>query len=191
MAAVGFSVNLAHPLRLPPVNGSGKLTGGVDMAGPDWPEGWDPFHELQREMGRLFQSLDPFRAFRHARAFPPLNLAATSDEYVLSAQLPGMDPAEVELTVTAETLTLRGERKRPEGVKDDSYRRQERFVGHWSRTVALPDRVDEARVTAHFADGILTVRLPRAESARPRNIALSTPGDRPIRIDSDEEGGGS
>jgi len=149
------------------------------MAGPDWPEGWDPFHELQREMGRLFQSIDPFRAFRHVRAFPPLNLSTTGEEFILAAQLPGMDPDEVELTVTSETLTLRGERRRPEGVQDDSYRRQERFMGRWSRTIALPDRVDETRVTAHFADGVLTVRLPRAEGAAPRQIALRSPDATP------------
>ncbi len=159
------------------------------MAGPDWSGGWDPFHEFQREMGRLFQSFDPFRALRHVRAFPPLNLATTGAEFVLSAQIPGMDPGEVELTVTPETLTLRGERRRPVGVKDDSYRRQERFMGRWSRTITLPDRVDEARVTAQFADGVLTVRLPRAEGARPRQIALTAPGSGSPPIDIGEEGG--
>jgi len=146
------------------------------MAGPDWRGGWDPLHEFQREMGRLFQSFDPFQSLRHLRTFPPINLHLVEDEYVLSAQIPGLKPEEVELTVTSETVTLRGERKRPEGVKDDSYRRQERFMGRWSRTVTLPDRIDEARVSAQFADGVLTVRLPRAEGARPRHIAVSSPG---------------
>ena len=158
------------------------------MAGSEWPGGWDPFHEFQREMGRLFQSFDPFQAFRHARAFPPMNLYTTGEEFLLSAQLPGMNPDEVELTVTSETLTLRGERRRPEGGKDDSYRRQERFMGRWSRTIGLPDRVDEARVTAQFADGVLTVRLPRAEGTRPRHIALTTPGVQPARPDPDDGG---
>lgn len=158
------------------------------MAGPDWSGGWEPFHEFQREMGRLFQSFDPFQAFRHVRAFPPMNLYTTGEEFLLSVQLPGMSPEEVELTVTSETLTLRGERRRPEGVKDDSYRRQERFMGRWSRTIALPDRVDEARVTAQFADGVLTVRLPRAEGTRPRHIALTIPGSGPRPGAPDEEG---
>ena len=59
---------------------------------------------------------------------------------------PGIAPEDVELSITGETLTMRGERKRPEGVKDDSYRRQERPVGRWSRTITLPDRVDSAQV---------------------------------------------
>ena len=144
------------------------------MAGPDWGGAWDPLHELQREMGRLFQSFDPFQAFRHIRMFPPVNLHTAGDEFILSALIPGMNPEEVELTVTSETLTLRGERRRPEGVQDDSYRRQERFMGRFVRTVTLPDRVDDARVSAQFADGILTVRLPRAEGSRPRQISLTS-----------------
>jgi HSP20 family protein len=68
---------------------------------------------------------------------------------------------------------MRGERKRPEGVSDESYRRQERPFGRWSRTVTLPDRVDSAQVSATFAHGILTVSIPKAESARPRQISVT------------------
>ena len=149
------------------------------MAGPDWRGGWDPFHEFQREMGRLFQSLDPFPSLRHTRTFPPINLYATSDEFIISAHLPGMDAAEVELTATSDTITLRGERKRPEGVQDESYRRQERFMGRWSRTVTLPDRIDESRVSARFGDGVLTVHMPRAGGAKPRQITVASSADDP------------
>lgn len=151
------------------------------MAGSDWRAGWDPFHEFQREVGRLFQSFDPFPSLRHVRTFPPINLYATGEEYILSAQLPGMDPAEVELTATSDTITLRGDRKRPEGVQDESYRRQERFIGRWSRTVTLPDRVDESKVSARFADGVLTVLLPRAGGAKPRQITVASPGTEDFR----------
>ncbi len=144
------------------------------MPGSSWRGGWDPFEELQREVGRLFQSLGPLPSPRSVRLFPLVNLYAAEDEYILAAQLPGLAPEEVELTVTHETLTLRGERKRTEGVTDDSYRRQERVMGRWTRTVTLPDRIDESRVSAHFANGVLTVLLPRAEGAKPRHIAVST-----------------
>lgn len=144
------------------------------MRSSNWRGGWDPFEELEREMGRLFQTFDSFSPPRHVRLFPPVNLYLAGDEYILAAQLPGLAPDEVELTVTHETLTLRGERKRDEGVKDDAYRRQERVMGRWSRTINLPDRIDETRVTAHFSNGVLTARLPRAESARPRHIVVSS-----------------
>ena len=68
---------------------------------------------------------------------------------------------------------MRGERKRPEGVKDDSYRRQERPMGRWARTITLPDRVDTHQVSASFTNGILTVSLPKAESAKPRHITVT------------------
>jgi HSP20 family protein len=134
---------------------------------------WDPFRDLQREVGRLFESLEPFQSARRVHVYPPLNLYDAGDRYILSVQLPGVAPGDVDLTITGETLTMRGERNRTEGVKDDSYRRQERPVGRWSRTVTLPDRVDSAQVSASFAHGILTVQLPKAESAKPRHIVVT------------------
>jgi HSP20 family protein len=143
------------------------------MSGLNWQRRWDPFRDLQREMGRLFESLEPFHAWRLERQFPALNLCDAGDRYVLTAQLPGVTPGDVDLSITGETLTMRGERKRPEGVPDESYRRQERPFGRWSRTVTLPDRVDSAQVSASFAHGILTVSIPKAEGARPRQISVT------------------
>jgi HSP20 family protein len=148
----------------------------ASMNGVHWQGRWDPFRELQREMGRLLEGLDPFQALRNVRQYPPINVYDAGDGYILSAQLPGIAPEDVELSMTGETLTMRGERKRPEGVKDDSYRRQERPVGRWARTITLPDRVDSAQVSASFINGILTVSLPKAESAKPRHIPV-TAGD--------------
>jgi HSP20 family protein len=143
------------------------------MSGLNWHQRWDPFQELQREMGRLFGNLDPFHPTRPVHRYPSLNLYDAGDRYILSAQLPGMVGSDIDLTITGETLTMRGERKRAEGVKDDSYRRQERPMGKWSRTITLPDRVDSSQVGASFADGILTVNLPKAESAKPRHINVT------------------
>ena len=102
-----------------------------------------------------------------------MNLFDLGDRYELTTQLPGVMPGEIELTITGETLTMRGERKRPEGIKEDSYRRLERPMGRWSRTVTLPNRVDGEQVMASFAHGILTISLPKAEHARPRHIAVT------------------
>jgi HSP20 family protein len=156
------------------------------MSGLPWQRRWDPFRELQREVGRILESFDPFHAARQVQVYPPMNLYDAGDRYMLSAQLPGITPGEIELTITGETLTLRGERKRPEGIKEDSYRRQERPMGRWSRTVTLPNRVDSGQVSASFAHGILTVSLPKAEDARPRHIAVTagSGGDDPERTTS-------
>jgi len=139
-----------------------------------WQRRWDPFRDLQREVGRLFESLEPLHAWRLSRHYPAINLYDGGDRYLLSAQLPGMNPEDLDLSITGETLTLRGERKRPEGVADESYRRQERQFGKWTRTVSLPDRVDSGQVTASFAQGLLTISLPKAESAKPRQISVKT-----------------
>ena len=118
-------------------------------------------------MGRLFEGLDPFQPLRNVRQYPPINVYDAGDGYILSAQLPGVAAEDVELTITGETLTMRGERKRPEGVKDDSYRRQERPVGRWARTITLPDRVDSTQVSASFTNGILTSACPRPKMPGP------------------------
>jgi len=142
------------------------------MSGMNWQRPWDPFRDLQREVGRLFESLDPLHPWRLIKQYPPINLYDAGDRYFLSAQLPGMNPEDFDLSITGETLTMKGERKRPEGVSDESYRRQERQFGRWTRTVSLPDRVDSAQVSAAFAQGLLTITLPKAESAKPRQISV-------------------
>jgi HSP20 family protein len=143
------------------------------MSGPYTQRRWDPFRDFQREVGRLFETFEPLHGFRVQRPFPAINLYDAKDRYILTAELPGMAPEELDLSLTGETLTLRGERKRPEGVSDESYRRQERQFGRWSRTVALPERVDGAGVAAQFAHGVLTVTIPKAEEAKPRQIAVT------------------
>ncbi len=135
---------------------------------------WDPFRDLQREVGRLFESLEPLQTWRLVRQYPPLNLYDTADRYVLTVQLPGMEPADLDLAITGETLTLRGERKRPDGVSDESYRRQERPFVRWTRTITLPERVESEKVSAVFAKGILTVTIPKAEGAKPRQIPVAS-----------------
>jgi len=144
------------------------------MIGVGWQRRWDPFRELQREVGRLFESLEPLPAWRVARQFPPVNLYDSGDHYVLTVAVPGMAPEDIDLSITGETLTLRGERKRPEGVSDESYRRQERPLGRWTRVVTLPDRGAGAHVAATYTQGILTVNLPKSEAAKPRQISVQS-----------------
>lgn len=143
------------------------------MNGVGWQRRWDPFHEFQREVGRLFETLEPLQTFRVTRNFPPVNLYDAGDRYILTAPVPGMAPEDLDLSITGETLTVRGERKRSEGVSDESYRRQERPLGKWTRTVTLPDRVEGEDISASYAQGVLTVTLPKAESARPRHISVT------------------
>lgn len=143
------------------------------MSGLNWQRRWDPFRDLQREVGRLFENFEPISQWRVARAFPTVNLYESNDRYVLTAQLPGVGPEDVDLSITGDTLTLKGERKRPAGVSEEGYRRQERQYGRWTRTITLPDRVESSEASAGFADGILTVSIPKSETAKPRHINVT------------------
>lgn len=145
------------------------------MSDPIWRRRWDPLREFEREVGRLFGTLDPVN-IRNVRPFPAVNLYDAKDRYILAAELPGVLADDIELSVSGETITLRGERKRSAEVTDESFRRQERFFGKWARTVALPDRVDGGRVEAEFSQGILTVTLPKVEEAKPRQIPVKSAG---------------
>jgi HSP20 family protein len=143
------------------------------MAGPPISRRWDPLREFQREVGRLFETLEPLQHWRIPHPYPPVNLYDGGDHYRLTAALPGLTPEDIELAITGETLTMRGERKRPEGTPEECYRRQERLFGRWSRTLNLPGRVDGGRAVAQFGLGILTITVPKAEDVRPKQIVVS------------------
>jgi HSP20 family protein len=138
-----------------------------------WGQRWDPLRDLQREMHRLLDNFESLPNYRVTRPYPPLNLYEAEDRYFVTAELPGSTPESIELSLTGETLTLRGERKPHEGVAEDQFRRQERPTGRWSRTVTLPQRIDADAVTANCNNGILTIDLPKAEEARPRQINIT------------------
>jgi HSP20 family protein len=140
-----------------------------------WTKRWDPLGDIQREVGRLIESFEPLQSWswRIPRQFPPVNLYDAGDRYILTADLPGVQPEDLELLITGESLTLRGERKRPEQIPDESYRRQERPFGRWSRTLTLPEQVNSGAATADFAHGVLTITLPKAEESRPRQVNVT------------------
>lgn len=139
------------------------------MAFVTWNRSWDPFQELQHEVDRLFQSISP----RHARQDPALNLYELDDEFLLTADLPGAAKEDLEITLTDQTLTLKGDRKVPTEVPPESYRRKERRFGPWSRSIVLPARVTNGEVTAEYTAGVLKVHLPKAEEARSRRIPVA------------------
>lgn len=132
----------------------------------------DPFTELNRlhrRMNRMFQS-----AMDHTAEFPPVNVRGTADEVVVSAELPGIDPDKLDLSVEGRVLTLAGERAA--AAQDEKWvvYRQERSTGAFMRTVRLPFDVDNDRITARYEHGILHVTLPRSEATKPRRIQISS-----------------
>jgi HSP20 family protein len=139
------------------------------MAGP--PES-DPFRELQREMGRLLEALPALQAWRVGHPFPPMNLLEAPDRYLLTAELPGLTSSDIELSVTGQSVTIRGERTNSL-VRDEAYRRKERGHGTWSRTYSFPSRIDTNAISAVLARGVLVVELPKAEDVPVRRITVT------------------
>ena len=103
-----------------------------------------------------------------------MDVSEDAKELLVSADLPGVDPQEVEITVKENILTLSGERKDGKEEKGESYHRVERTTGAFSRSFVLPSTVDEAKVSAEYKDGVLRVHLPKREEAQPRKIQVKS-----------------
>jgi len=133
----------------------------------------DPLQEmqrLQREMNRVFSGLDQ----AVSRETPPVNAWVGEGDVIVTAELPGVDPANVELSVVGDTLTISGSRE-PEALKEgENYHRQERSYGRFTRSLQLPFHVETAKVEARYDRGILQITLPRAEADKPRKISVKS-----------------
>lgn len=133
-------------------------------------EGGNPLFELQRDMNRVFD--DFFRGFDLPQAFgrpaswPNIDVSETDTEYKVTAELPGLDEKDVELTLRENALMISGEKRDEREEKNEGRYYAERFVGRFSRTIPLPDEVDAEKVAAAFKNGVLTVVMPKNQEAR-------------------------
>lgn len=136
-------------------------------------DAWALFDRMRREMGEFMPAVGA-RASA-GRVYPPVNLYETGDDFILMAELPGVRREDLEITIEANRITLRGERKieHPTGDRTSVHRR-EREAGIFRRTFEFPVPVDADKAEALYRDGILRVRLPKAASHRPRQIAVQT-----------------
>jgi len=136
----------------------------------------DPFRELtamQDRMARLFGDVylrDEDTGFRGTWT-PAVDIFETeAHDLVLKAELPGMTREDIEVVVENSTLVLKGTKKFNADVKDENYRRIERTYGTFHRSFTLPNTVDASKVSADYKNGVLTVKLPFREEAKPRTI---------------------
>ena len=137
---------------------------------------WDPTRELaSMEVDRLNRMFSDFYGEAFARGWvPPVDIYETDDhEVVLKAELPDMKREDINLTFENGVLTLKGERKVEQEVKRENVQRLERRYGSFSRSFTLPNTVDAGRINATYKDGVLTIRLPQREEARPKQIAVN------------------
>lgn len=139
-----------------------------------WGNAWDAFQDLEREVDRLLQGVNlSIHGVRSARRFPMMNLIDAADHYVLTAEIPGVDIADLEVTAAGGRLTIKGVRRSPEEAREDTFRRQERFQGNWQRTIQLPDRVEEDGLKAEYSAGVLRITLQKAASSVARTIPVT------------------
>jgi HSP20 family protein len=104
-------------------------------------------------------------------AFPLINVFSDGDDFIVVSELPGVKKEDLDIQIRGDTLRLRGKKTIAYDEKASVHRR-ERSAGEFDRTLSLPDDVDAAKVSAEYRDGVLTLRLPRAESAKPRTVAI-------------------
>ena len=140
---------------------------------------WEPFRDLlttQKEFDRLFkEAFSPMHGETEVSTrswAPPVDIYETEDAIVLKAELPGMDPKDVEVRVEDNTLYLKGERNFEKDVKEQNYHRVERSYGTFTRTFSLPNSVDADKVAANYKDGVLTLTMPKKEEAKPKTIKI-------------------
>lgn len=143
---------------------------------------WDPYREmisLRQAMDRMFEDtfLWPARSqYEMSGGNLPLDIYQTKNDVVVKAALPGMKPEEVDISISGETLTIKGEHKEEKEIKEAEYIRREHRYGTFSRTVTVPVAIQSDKAQATFENGILTLTLPKAEAVRPKQIKVKAKG---------------
>jgi HSP20 family protein len=157
---------------------------------------WEPAAELntiQNEMNRLFntffeQSAPAGRGGAPStRWIPAMDLVETADQYVLFADLPGLSDDDLNVQLEDNVLTISGERKAQHEQNEEGYYRIERAFGNFTRSLTLPEGVDPDGVQAHFARGVLEIRIPKPEQTKPRQVQITLgthPADETKTIES-------
>jgi len=137
-------------------------------------ETWDPFREinqLQDEMNRVFTNHRDRGAFH---SFPQFNVSEGNEGIILTAELPGLDGKDIDISVEGNLLTLTGTKKAPALDEKDVFVKQERSFGEFTRTLKLPFRVEAEKIDARFRNGVLTLRLNRPEDEKPKKITIQS-----------------
>ena len=141
---------------------------------------WEPFRDMlaMRELfNRFFDEavLRPSEEWITARTGPALDVYETDDAIKIDVPLPGIKPEEVEVAITGNILTIKGEHKAKQEVKDEHYYRREVHYGAFTRSVALPEAASTEQPEATFADGVLTLTFKKVATAQPKRIEIKQP----------------
>ncbi len=139
---------------------------------------WKPFRELERmrrEMDRLWDTFferRPSRGEEVAEWLPSLDVSETKNDYVVKVELPGLEPKDIDISLTNDVLTIKGEKKQEKEEKEENYHLIERSYGSFTRSVRLPSQVQSDKINATFKNGVLKVTLPKTEEAKKKEIKI-------------------
>lgn len=147
-----------------------------------WPRNpWSIFDELeslQSDMNRMLtgqrshEAGRPGHAWRRRPTYPLMNVWTAKDGIVIDAELPGVDPKDVDIAVQGDEVTLSGKVNAVDPAEGETYHRRERPAGEFTRTLQLPFRAEAGAVTANYKNGVLRVTVPRSEEEKPKKIAI-------------------
>ena len=141
---------------------------------------WRPFRELERmrrEMDRLWGSFFEERPRRKAEEIgewlPSLDVSETKNDLVVKAEIPGIDPKDIDISLTNDLLIIKGEKKQEKEKKEENYHLIERSYGAFTRSIRLPKEVQSDKIIASYKNGILKVTLPKSEEAKKKEIKIT------------------
>lgn len=139
---------------------------------------WDPFRDISKAQDQLNRFLeDAFIRRSNDSSLttwaPEVDIHETQDSLVLEADLPGMDEKDLDIRVENNMLTIRGDRKFEKKVSEENYLRVERAYGSFSRSFSLPNTLNPDSVKAEYRNGVLTIRVPKREEAKPRQVKVN------------------
>jgi HSP20 family protein len=138
-----------------------------------------PFREMERmrdEMDRLWDSFFEGRSAKRRAAanewLPALDVSETKNDFVVKAEMPGLDPKDLDISLTNGVLTIKGEKKQEKEEKEENYHLLERSYGSFTRSVRLPAEVQGDKISASFKNGVLKVILPKSEDTKSKEIKI-------------------
>lgn len=139
-----------------------------------------PFFALQHRMNRMFDDffrgfdIEPFGEFEKQATFmPQINISEDEKEIVVTADLPGIDEKDLDISITKDVLTIKGEKKTETEDKKKNYHRIERSYGSFSRSIAMPEGIEEGKIEAELKKGVLKILIPKSAAAQPQQKKIN------------------
>jgi len=136
---------------------------------------WDPFQEmlnLRRTVDRLFDNVNPDHEWQPTLWSLAVDVVEHKDDFIVKASVPGINPDDLDVSYVDDTLTIKGEIKSENEIKEDQYHLRERRYGSFARSISLSSKIKGDSIEASYQNGVLTLRLPKADEVKPKRIAI-------------------